>query len=272
MSYQNFKPIIWSKYIQREVERKSQLADWCNKKFEGEAKLGEKVKIIGVGAATIKDYVPGIKLGAPETVPDSALYLEIDQAKAFNFGMDDIDKQQAKEGVMQAILKNTTDAMAVLRDKYVGSMAKNAEYIPASATKITSGSTAKGAIDEAILQLRENDIISTMDVVIEVPWFVYNKFRDNLVELKTNNDKLLEKGIIAMYDGCYVRPSNNLLIENDTYYGMVRTHDAIAFASGINKTKAYEPEEQFEEAIKGLNTYGAKIVRPKELVAMKFTK
>lgn len=272
MSYQNFKATIWSKYIQREVERKSQLADWCNKKFEGEAKLGEKVKIIGVGAATIKDYVPGVPLGAPEAVPDSALYLEIDQAKAFNFGMDDIDKQQAKEGVMQEVLKNTTDSMAVLRDKYVGSLSAKAEYKPESATKASSGSVVKSAIDEGILQLRENDIISTMDVVIEIPWFAYNKFRDNLVELKTNNDELLKKGIIGMYDGCYVRPSNNLLVDNGTYYGMIRTHDAIAFASGINKVKAYEPQEQFEEAIKGLNTYGAKIVRPKELVALMFTK
>lgn len=272
MSYQNFKPTIWSKYIQREVERKSQLADWCNKKFEGEAKLGEKVKIIGVGAATIKDYVPGVKIGAPEAVADSSLYLEIDQAKFFNFGMDDIDKQQAKKGVMQAILKNTTDSMAVVRDKYVGSLAAKSEYMPDSATKATTGSAVKSAIDTAILQLRENDIISTMDVVIELPWFVYNKFKENLIELKTNNDELLKKGVIAMYDGCYVRPSNNLHIVDSTYYGMVRTHDAIAFASGIDKVKAYEPEEQFEEAIKGLNTFGAKIVRPKELVALKFTK
>jgi hypothetical protein len=94
---------------------------------------------------------------------------------------------------------------------------------------------------------------------------MYNIFKDNLVELKTNNDKLLEKGIISMYDGCYVRPSNNLHVADGNYYCMVRTHDAIAFASGIDKVEAYRPHDSFEDAVKGLNTYGAKIVRPKEL-------
>jgi hypothetical protein len=75
-----------------------------------------------------------------------------------------------------------------------------------------------------------------------------------------------------MYDGCYVRPSNNLLEEDGTYYCMVRTHDAIAFASGIDKIEAYRPQNSFEDAVKGLNTFGAKIVRPKELSVFTVTK
>ena len=138
--------------------------------------------------------------------------------------------------------------------------------------EITDSAVAKKLIDAAILTLRENDVPTNMEVVVELPWFMYNIFKDNLVELKTNNDKLLEKGIISMYDGCYVRPSNNLHEEDGTYYCMVRTHDAIAFASGIDKVEAYRPHNSFEDAVKGLNTFGAKIVRPKELAVFKVTK
>ena len=136
-----------------------------------------------------------------------------------------------------------------------------------------SAKAAKAAIDAAILKLRENDVPTNMEVVIELPWFMYNIFKDNLIELKTNNDKLLERGIISMYDGCYVRPSNNLHVDGEgNYYCMVRTHDAIAFASGIDKVEAYRPHNGFEDAVKGLNTFGAKIVRPKELAVFKVTK
>ena len=76
-----------------------------------------------------------------------------------------------------------------------------------------------------------------------------------------------------MYDGCLVRPTNNLYSSGTDYYGMIRTKDAIAFASGIDKGwKAFRPETLFSDAIKGLNTFGAKVVRPKELYAIRVKK
>lgn len=40
MSYANFKPTIWSHFIQTELEKKCKLIDDCNRQFEGEARLG----------------------------------------------------------------------------------------------------------------------------------------------------------------------------------------------------------------------------------------
>ena len=109
-----------------------------------------------------------------------------------------------------------------------------------------------------------------MDVVSEIV-VCLQLLADKLVELKTNNDELLKKGI-SMYDGCYVRPTNNLYVDGTDYYAMIRTREAIAFASGIDKVEAYRPETLFSDAIKGLNTFGAKVVRPKELYAMRVKK
>jgi len=50
---------------------------------------------------------------------------------------------------------------------------------------------------------------------------------------------------------------------------MVRTGRAIAFAGAIDQVEAYRPETLFSDAMKGLNVYGAKIVRPKELQVIK---
>ena len=265
MSYNNFKPTFWSKHIQVELERLCTLADWCNTKFEGQAKRGEQVKILGLGIPTIGDYVPGTEIAPPEEVESNFCYLKIDNAKYFNISIDDVDKAQTIDGIMEKNLENAAREFANIRDKYVGSLAVEAEN-KADAGTISKAADAKKAIDAAILKLRENDVPTNMEVVIELPWFMYNIFKDNLIELKTNNDKLLERGIISMYDGCYVRPSNNLHVDGEgNYYCMVRTHDAIAFASGIDKVEAYRPHNGFEDAVKGLNTFGAKIVRQKEL-------
>jgi len=267
MSYNNFKATVWSKYIQLELERKCILADWCNKKFEGQAKHNEKVKIIGVGTPTIGNYT-GTSIGTPETIDDSSVFMTIDQAKFFNFMVDDIDKAQAQPGLMEAILTNTTRAMAIVRDKHVASRAVEAGSI-SSSKKITTAAEAKTAIDEGILALREKDVELDMEVVIEIPYFVYLLFKDKLVELKTNNDELIKKGIVGMYDNCYVRTSNNLYNDGTDTHCMIRTKDAIAFAGGIDKTEAYRPESLFSDAMKGLNTFGGKVVRPKELYVIK---
>lgn len=267
MSYNNFKATVWSKYIQLELERKAILADWCNKKFEGQAKYNEMVKILGVGTPTIGNYT-GASIGTPETIEDSSVFMKIDQAKYFNFMVDDIDKAQAQAGLMEAILTNTTRAMALARDSHVAAQAANATYA-SSSTKISTAAGAKTAVDAAILQLRENDVEVGIEVVIELPYFVYLLFRDSITELKTNNDDLIKKGIVGMYDNCMIRTTNNLYNDGTDYYAMVRTKDAIAFAGGIDKTEAYRPETLFSDAMKGLNTFGAKVVRPKELYVIK---
>lgn len=270
MSYNNFKATVWSKYIQLELERRCIIADWTNKKFEGQAKQNEMVKILGVGTPTIGDYT-GASIGTPETIDDSSVFMKIDQAKFFNFMVDDVDKAQAQPGLMEAILKNTTRAMASVRDKHVAAQAVNAGAMSGS-LKIDTAAKAKAAVDAGLLALRENDVYIDMELVIEIPFFVYQLFKDSLVDLKTQNDELIKKGIIAMYEGAYVRPTNNLYNDNTDDYAMIRTKDAIAFAGGIDKTEAYRPETLFSDAMKGLNCFGSKVVRPKEIYAIKVHK
>src|SRR5574344_2188904 len=108
MIYSNFKPVVWSKYIQLELPKFTVFKQDCDFKFEEEAKQGKRVKILNVGKPTIKDYVPNTDIDSPERVPDASTYLDIDQYKYFNYGIDDIDKAQAQEGVMEALQTETT--------------------------------------------------------------------------------------------------------------------------------------------------------------------
>ncbi|MBQ6946748.1 MAG: hypothetical protein IJN42_01765 [Clostridia bacterium] len=267
MAYEKFKPIIWSQFIQRELEKKCRLVEDCWKKFEGEVKHGKTVKILGVGSPTIGTYT-GASIGSPEVVEGTEVNLNIDQAKFFNFMVDDVDRAQSVPGLMETLIEEATAKMAQNRDSYVAGLAAEAEN-KVEGGEISTPEEAKKALDEALLKLRENDVDLEDEVVIEVAPFFYQLLRDNLAALKTNNDELVAKGVVGMYDNCRVKLSNNLYNDGTETYMMVRTKRAIAFAGQIDEVEAYRPQDLFSDAMKGLNVYGAKIVRQKEIVALK---
>ncbi len=268
MSFANFKPTIWSHFIQTELEKKCKLVDDCNRQFEGEARLGSRVKILGAAAPEIFDYNSAVGMTEPQTLEGSSVMLDIDQAKAFNFMVDDLDRLQASPELMPVMLEEAGRKMAAARDSFVASLAKDSVNMTAS-TKVTTAEQAKKLVDDALLTLRENDVDVSDHVTITVSPFFYQLFRDALTDLKTNNDELIAKGVVGMYDCARVILSNNLYNDGTDDYMMVRTNQAIAFASAIDETEAYRPEKFFSDAVKGLNVYGGKLVRPKELVVIK---
>ena len=267
MGYANFKQTFWSKHIQHELEKRTILADFCNKQFQGEAKFGNQVKILGVGKPSIGNYT-GADIGAPETVQDTSVMLLIDKAKYFNFGVDDVDKAQSVPGLMEALMKEATRAMALEVDTHIASLAVNAGASSAT-TQINSAAAAKTAVDAGILKLRENDVAIDDEVVMELPPFVYQLLKDKYIELDTTNSEMMKKGIVGYYDNVRVRVSNNLYNDTVDYYAMIRTKNAIAYVNQIDKVEAYRPEGLFNDAVKGLNVFGAKVVRPKELYVIK---
>lgn len=266
MAYANFKQTFWSKFIQQELKKKLILAEDCDAKFTGEAKFGNKVKILGVGTPTIGTYT-GATIGTPETVADSSVYLEIDQAKYFNFMVDDVDKAQSVPGLMEALMDEATHALAKTIDSFVAGKAIDAGAL-SSSTQINSAAAAKTAIDLGIVALLEKDV-DPKDIIIEIPPFVYQYMKDKYIDLDTSNSDMLRKGIMGWYDGARVRLTNNLYNDGTDDYCMLRTKKAIALVKQIDKTEAFRPQDLFSDAVKGLAVYGAKVVRPKELYVIK---
>lgn len=63
--------------------------------------------------------------------------------------------------------------------------------------------------------------------------------------------------------------TNNLCKEEDKDCCILRTKRAIAFVENMSQVEAYRPEDSFEDALKGLHVYGAKVVRPDEMCVIK---
>lgn len=268
MAFENFKQTFWSKHIERELEKKAILAEFTNQKHQGEVKYGNQVKILGVGKPTIGSYT-GASIGDPEKVADSSVMMLIDQRPFFNIGVDDVDKMQSVPGYMEAVLDEGAKGLALTVDSYIAEIGGKGAGNSSSSLKISTAAEAKSAVDAGILKLRENDVPIDADVVMEIPPFVYQLLKDKYIELDTANSEMLKKGIVGFYDNVRVRVSNNLYSDGTDLHAMIRTKNAIAYAKQGEITEPYRPHDYFEDAVKSMVVFGAKVVRPKELYVIK---
>lgn len=269
MAYDNFKPTVWAKRIQQELGKLCVMQEDCNTRWQGSVGVGKRVKIIGASRPTVKTYEPGTDIEQAETPADTSIFLDVDQYKYTHFIVDDIDEAQSIEGLMDAYMKGSAEELAEERDTYIGSVAVNGAGGRSTSTKADTSETAKALVDEAFVWLWNNGVKINANVsIVMTPWF-YNLFKNRLTELSTNNTDQIRKGIVGMYNNATVKLSNNLPKNGSDDCMIVRTGDAVAFAHGIEKVEPYRPEKQFADAVKVLDTYGAKVVRPKELYVIR---
>ena len=277
MSYNNFIPTVWAEAINRELERQHVFVADTNRQYEGSvSKAGDTVRILGVGKPTITTQVgTNVTLSTPETVPDSSVSMLIDHVSYFNYMVDDIDKRQAVGGIMEALSKETSEALAQEMDVHVADLAKDKLAVKKSAASSeTAVTTANilGYIDSCLEDLYKNDVAPNSEITMTVPPWFYTKLKQAYIKLDTDNSGMLENGRVGKYGNVIVRMSNNVATSgtgaNTISYIQLKTKRAIAFAKPMTHTEAYRPETRFSDAVKGFVLYGSKIVRPKEMIVM----
>ncbi len=276
MAYQNFIPELWAEKIQRENEKMLVLAKLCNRQWEGELKKkGDTVHILGIGAPTIGDY-DGTSINPPETLADTSIPLVIDKAKYFNVMVDDVDRRQSAGDVMEFILAEASEALSVQEDSDIaeaifgGLLSEN--KVPAEDVAASGAASARRLLQQAKTKLFKNGVGKNTDIVAVVSPDFLERIEIEVENLETDNDRTAAAGFAGKTSGISIYVSNNLytVTEEETTKEMiyVMTRRAVAHASQINEVKAYAPEDLFADAVKGLNTYGTKVVRPKEVVCL----
>jgi hypothetical protein len=254
MAIEHFIQTIWSKKIQDDLELKCKLVDNCLRSYEGDCKYARDVKILGVGDPTIAAYT-GADIDIKD-MDDRGQILTIDQANYFAFYVDDINEAQSVPGLKEEYQRKAVHGLAVARDTYVANLIKGATNVT-TASALTQ-EAVKEAIDEAIVALRERNFDE--EGVIEITPAVYNVFKNCLITLSTNNPEYIKKGIVGMYDDFTVVMSNNMAKDSGHAYCDVRGKKAIAFAGQINEVEALRAEKKFKDIIRGLDTFGAKVI------------
>lgn len=272
------KQIIWHKAYERALETITSLRNHCDFKYEKDSKNAKTVRVLNAVRPTVNTYVPGTAI-TREAISATSQDINIDQFKYFNIGIDDIVKAQSVPGAMEATAKEGALALSEEGDKYVASLVKAG--VDASTPTITS-TTATAPTKDNALELVENGfeiLYGNNCKVSESYWLeVCPKFhkvlRPSITELLTNNVEMAKKGIVGKYGNANITienllPKGQTTNANDTTYNILRTEHAVAFIEQINKVEAYRPQDAFEDALKGLYAFGAKVVRPDEIVVIK---
>ena len=123
MSLNRFTSTVWSETLYKELQKNYVGVKLCNREFEGEIKgQGDRVKICGIGPITVFNYSKNVDMPAAEVLSDNERTLIIDQAKGFNFFIDDVDAAQARPNIMTEAMSRASDALADVADSFIYSL------------------------------------------------------------------------------------------------------------------------------------------------------
>lgn len=291
-SIDNFIPTIWSARILVALQKALVYAqaNIVNRDYEGEIKdVGNTVLINSIGDPTIFDYTKNTDMPGPETLTGSQKQLTIDQAKAFNFQVDDVDKIQQRPAVMDTALARAAYRLADVADQFLASKLYQAATIntigtdlnPIVAPTPTSGSS--GAYEQLVdlgTKLDENNVPTDGRWVVVPPWYHGVLVKDQRFVSYAAIDVLYNRQV-GEAAGFSVLVSNNTptvappggAANTVTRNKVIAGHQmAGTYAEQVNQIEAFRPERRFGDAVKGLHLYGAGVVRPEALAVLTTTR
>jgi N4-gp56 family major capsid protein len=273
VSIKLFKPEIWSANLL--VAARNALVyggpDVVNHDYEGDiAEFGDTVRITSISRPTIGTYVPNSTVITPEQITDAQRTLTIDQAKYFAFSVDDVDARQARANVIPQAMSEAAYAMANVIDQYIASFYTQIQSANAlGSITVNSSTTPTDAYDKVLVPLKikldRANVPTNGRYTVITPEMHGCLLRDGrfIKVSESGTDEALRNGMVGRAAGFNIMLSNNTPNTTGSEYAITAgVQSAISMAMQIAKTEAYRPQSGFSDAIKGLNLYGAKMLRP----------
>jgi len=274
MSYANFIKEVWSAAILEASETALVFGSVVNRDYEGEITAGgDTVRINTIGDPTVKTYDRASAIDAAETLESAQQLLVIDQEKYFNVKVSDIDRVQANVNLMAQATKRGGYRLAKTADSFLATTLANGTSAgntlsDASISKQASSDDAYELLVELGVALDEVDVPDTERFCIVSPAFHGLMLRDaRFVSFGTDrNGETLANGKIGAAAGFTLYKSNQLTTDASGNATLQAGHPmAATFAQQLLETEAYRPELGFDDAVKALHVYGAKVTRPEFL-------
>lgn len=278
MSIQRFQPIIWAGVLQSAFEKALVYASTMatNRDYEGLiAQAGDSVRITSISDPTIIDYVKNTTILTPETLTDAQRTLIIDQSKAFVFEVDDIDTRQSAGNIMGEAMQRAAYGLRDVADIYVAGLYSGValgNVVPSVTIDVSAPADwrveSARAYDDVLIPLKvalDDALVPTEGrYCIVSPDFHGVLLRDTRFtdQSASGTGVPLSNGLVGRAAGFNIMLSHNVL---EPSAGVRRitagVPQAITYAQQINTVEAFRPENAFSDAVKGLNLYGAKLVR-----------
>jgi P22 coat protein - gene protein 5. len=284
MAVTTFLPELWSARLLYALDKAHVATNLVNRNYEGEIRQkGDTVHINTISALTISDYTRNTDMDAPEALTTTDQTLVIDQAKYFNFQVDDCDKVQAAGDLLDTAMGRAAYGIADAADKYIlgllaaGATSSNTIGTTAAPISLTAANVYENFVKLA-QKLDEANVPNTGRTVVVSPAVYALLLQDErFVKASDINAQTARNGLVGSVAGLEVFKSNNVVSGQSTetspatmYTITAQVNSACTYAEQINSVEAYRPELRFADAVKGLHLYGAKVTDGNQIAALKF--
>jgi N4-gp56 family major capsid protein len=226
---------------------------------------GKEVHIHSLANITVVNYTKYTAL-TPEQLTDSRQTMPIDQQKAFIADIDDIDEIQSNPDVVQQFMDQAGYQLVEAADGYIAGLFAGATALGTVETSTAANLYAR--LLKASTLLTKNNVPREGRFVVLSP-----EFEELLLlssQYQTAATESILNGAVGRIAGFDVLVSNNVVTSGTSptqRHRVLAGHPmAWTFASQIQKIESVRRHDRFVDTVKGLYTYGAKVIRPEALV------
>lgn len=267
MAITNFIPEVWSAAILEALRAKLVFPSLCNRDYEGDIReAGDTVHITGYNDVTVHKYVRGQAITVDDATDKEAAVLKIDQSDYFAFKVNDIDKTQAKADLTGKFTNSAAYNMMKNVETYISNLMDAAVSTPAKTVAVGTPADAYLAVVEAGRKLDVQNVPDEGRWLVVSPDFYALLLQDSrFVEGSEAGHNTLLNGVVGQVRGFTVVKSNNVPSKKaspDTQSILAGTNAAVTFAQQVSKVEAMRMQTDFADMVRGLDLYGAKVIRP----------
>ncbi|MDH7891140.1 MAG: P22 phage major capsid protein family protein [Bifidobacterium angulatum] len=267
MAITNFIPEVWSAAILEALRAKLVFPSLCNRDYEGDIReAGDTVHITGYNDVTVHEYVRGKAITVDDVTDKEAAVLKIDKSDYFAFKVNDLDKTQAKADLTGKFTNSAAYNMMKNVETYISNLMDTAVGTPAKTVSVGTPADAYLAVVEAGRKLDVQNVPDEGRWLVVSPDFYALLLQDSrFIEGTEAGHNTLLNGVVGQVRGFTVVKSNNVPRKSaspDTQSILAGTNAAVTFAQQVSKVEAMRMQTDFADMVRGLDLYGAKVIRP----------
>jgi hypothetical protein len=280
MAVTTFIPQLWSARLLFALEKSHVATNLVNRDYEGIIQnQGDTVHINTIGDIKISDYVKNTNMEDPEVLSTTDQTLVIDQAKSFNFSVDDVDKAQSAGDLIDTAMGRAAYAMADETDNYLlgiiaAGVDKDNILGSSAAVALTAANVYENMVKLRTVLDKANVPTAGRGVVVPPDVYALLLLDDRFVKASdggTANAALLN-GEVGQVAGLKVFMSNNAVVDSKGVYTVTAlVPSSTTYAEQIVSTEAFRMQNRFADCVRGLHVYGAKVTDGKRIAALKCT-
>lgn len=279
-------PEVFSKKVQIAFRKSAVCEAITNTDYMGEiSQFGDTVNIIKEPSVNVQDYTRHATLSATD-LTDEQLVLQVDQAKYFQFVVDDLEKRFSHVNWQSVASDNAAYKLKDAFDTNVlAAIAASAGNSYGSATDVIDCGHSSGETDPLNVLARMARLLDDGNVPEENRWVVaepafYEELANTSSKLMSvdynQGDGGLRNGLVAsgQLRGFKLYKSNNLptWTGSGTSTGLsgkkvLAGHmSAVSTAQALSTTETVRSTTSFEDIVRGLLVWGRKVLRPEGVV------